>query len=95
MQRSRALKKWLRTLPKISHIGSAYLRYCLYHYALRLIAPAPHFHAYCQRRQQQSPGKGAGQRALIVVCDNTIRMIYRILTAHVPYHPQTDQSIAA
>jgi transposase len=85
----------IRKLPKISHIGSAYLRYWLYHYALRLIAHEPHFQAYYQRRKQQSPGKGAGQRALIAVCDKTIRMIYRILTDHVPYNPQKDQSIAA
>jgi len=50
---------------------------------------------YYQRRKHQSPGKGAGQRALIAVCDKTIRMIYRILTDHVPYNPQKDQSIAA
>jgi len=85
----------IRKLPKISHIGSAYLRYWLYHYALRLVAHEPHFQAYSQRRKHQSPGKGAGQRALIAVCDKTIRMIYRILTDHVPYNPQKDQSIAA
>jgi transposase len=85
----------VRKLPKISHIGSAYLRYWLYHYALRLIAHEPHFQAYYQRRKHQSPGKGAGQRALIAVCDKTIRMIYRILTDHVPYNPQKDSSIAA
>jgi len=85
----------IRKLPKISHIGSAYLRYWLYHYALRLIAHEPHFQAYYQRRKHQSPGKGSGQRALIAVCDKTIRMIYRILTDHVPYNPQKDQSIAA
>jgi len=81
-------------LPKISHVGSAYLRYWLYHYALRLIAHAPHFRAYYPRRKPQSPGKGAGQRALMAVCDKTIRMIYRILTDHVPYAPKKDQIIA-
>jgi transposase len=85
----------IRKLPKISHRGSAYLRYWLYHDALRLMAHAPHFRASYQRRQQQSPGQGAGQRALIAVCDKTIRMIYRILTDHVPSNPQKDQSIAA
>ena len=85
----------IRKLPKISPIGSAYLRYWLYHYALRLVAHEPHFQAYYQRRKHQSPGKGAGQRALIAVCDKTLRMIYRILTDHVPYNPQKDQSIAA
>ena len=84
----------IRKLPKISHVGSAYLRYWLYHYALRLVAHEPHFTAYYQRRKHQSPGKGAGQRALIAVCDKTIRMIYRILTDYEPYDPKKDQSIA-
>jgi transposase len=84
----------IRKLPKISHVGSAYLRYWLYHYAMRLIAHEPHFKAYYQRRKHQSPGKGSGQRALIAVCDKTIRMIYRILTDHAPYDPQKEKSIA-
>jgi transposase len=85
----------IRKLPKISHVGSAYLRYWLYHYALRLIAHEPHFAAYYQRRKHQSPGKGAGQRALIAVCDKTIRMVYRILIDRAPYAPKKDQRIAA
>jgi transposase len=85
----------IRKLPKISHVGSAYLRHWLYHYALRLVAHDPQFKAYYQRRKRQSPGKGAGQRALMAVCDKTIRMIYRILTDHAPYNPKKDQSIAA
>jgi transposase len=84
----------IRKLPKISHVGSASLRHWLYHYALRLVAHDPHFRAYYQRRKQQSPGKGAGQRALMAVCDKTIRMISRILTDHAPYNPQKDKSIA-
>ena len=81
-------------LPKISHVGNAYLRYWLYHYAMRLIAHEPPFQAFYQRRKQQSPGKGSGQRALIAVCDKTIRMIYRILRDHAPYNPKKDKSIA-
>ena len=65
----------IRRLPKISHVGSAYLRYWLYHYALRLVAHEPHFKAYYERRKHQSPGKGAGRRAVIAVCDKIIRMI--------------------
>jgi transposase len=84
----------IRKLPKISHVGSAYLRYWLYHYAKRLVAHEPHFRAYYQRRKQQSPGKGAGQRALVAVADKVIRMIYRILTAKEVYTPQKDQMIA-
>jgi transposase len=81
-------------LPKISHVGSAYLRHWLYHYALRLVAHDPHFKAYYERRKAQSPGKGAGQRALMAVCDKAIRMIYRILTDQAPYNPKKDQTIA-
>jgi transposase len=84
----------IHKLPQISHVGSAYLRHWLYHYALRLVAHEPHFTFYYQRRKHQSPGKGAGQRALLAVCDKTIRMIYRILTDHAPYDPKKDQSIA-
>jgi transposase len=84
----------IRKLPRISHVGSAYLRYWLYHYALRLVAHEPHFTTYYQRRKHQSAGKGAGQRALMAVCDKTIRMIYRILTDQAAYSPQKDQSIA-
>jgi transposase len=85
----------VRRLPKISHVGSAYLRHWLYHYAMRLVAHDPHFKAYYQRRKTQSPGKGAGQRALMAVCDKTIRMIYRILIDQAPYNPKKDQTIAA
>jgi transposase len=84
----------IRKLPQISHVGSGYLRHWLYHYALRLVAHDPHVTTYYQRRKHQSSGKGAGQRALMAVCDKTIRMIYRILTDHAPYTPQKDQSIA-
>jgi len=35
----------MRQLPPISHVGSAYLRYWLYHYAKRLVAHEPHCRA--------------------------------------------------
>jgi transposase len=84
----------IRKLPKISHVGSAYLRHWLYHYALRLVAHEPPFKAYYARRKHQSPGKGAGQRALVAVCDKIIRMIYRLLTDQTTYNPKKDQAIA-
>ena len=84
----------LRHLPQLSHAGSASLRYWLSHSAKRLVAHAPHCRAYSQRRKQQSPGKGAGQRALVAVADTVLRMIYRILTAKEAYTPQKDQMIA-
>ena len=85
----------IRKLPKLSHVGSGSLRHGLSHYALRLVAHDPHCTTSYQRRQHHSSGKGAGQRALMAVCDKTIRMLYRILTDHTPYTPQKDQSIAA
>src|SRR5262245_4519817 len=84
----------LHKLPQSSHVGSAYLRHWLYHYALRLVPHDPHCNNYYQRCKYQSPGTGAGQRALLAVCDKTIGMIYRLLTDHAPYDPQKDQSIA-
>jgi transposase len=84
----------LKKLPKISHVGSAYLRHWLYHYALRLVAHEAHFQTYYVRRKHQSPGKGSGQRALMAVCDKVIRMSDRSLIAHAPYSPTKDQTIA-
>jgi transposase len=84
----------IRNLPKISPVGRAYLRHWRSYYAKRLVAHAPHFRAYHQRRTQQSPGKGAGQRALGAVSDKVIRMIYRILTDKEAYTPQKDQMLA-
>jgi transposase len=84
----------IRKLPKISHVGSAYLRHWLYHYALRLVAHEAHFQSYYARRKHQSPGKGSGQRALMAVCDKVIRMIYRLLIDQAPYSPTKDQTIA-
>jgi hypothetical protein len=80
--------------PPRSHVGRAYLRYGLSHYAMRLIAHEPHGKAYSQRRKPQSPGKGAGQRARRAVCDKTLRMISRLLTAQAPSDPQKDKSSA-
>src|SRR5262249_38704981 len=71
----------IRKLPKIAQVGRASLRYGLYHYAQRLVAPEPHCSASHQRRKPLSPGQGAGQRALIAVANKVMRMIYRILTA--------------
>jgi transposase len=84
----------IRKLPQISHGGSAYLWSWLSHSAKRLVAHAPHFRAYHQRRKPLSPGKGAGQRALVAVSDKVMRMISRLLTAKEAYTPQKDQMIA-
>jgi transposase len=84
----------IRNLPKISPVGRAYLRHWRSHYAKRLVAHAPHFRAYHQRRTQQSPGKGVGQRALGAVSDKVLRMLSRILTDKEAYTPQKDQMLA-
>lgn len=83
----------IRKRPKISHVGSAFLRHYLYHYAKRLVAHDPHFSVYHQRRKERSPGKGAGQRALIAVSDKLIRIVYRILTDSEGYNANKDQII--
>lgn len=84
----------IRKCPRISHVGSAYLRHWLYHYAMRLVAHEPHFKAYHHRKKARSPGKGSGQRALMAVCDKVIRMIYRILTDKEAYWPEKDRQVA-
>ena len=86
----------IRKLPKISHVGSAYLRYWLYHYALRLVAHEPHFQSLLLSDAStnllgKAQDNGLSSRSVTKL----IRMIYRILTDHVPYIPQKDQSIAA
>jgi len=80
--------------PRISHIGSGFLRHWLYHYAMRLVAFDPHFKALFLRRKQNSPGKGAGQRALVAVSDKIIRIVYRILKDNTRYSPKKDHLIA-
>lgn len=79
--------------PRVSHIGSGFLRHWLYHYAMRLVAFDPHFKPLFLRRKQNSPGKGAGQRALVAVSDKIIRIVYRILKDNATYSPKKDQLI--
>jgi transposase len=84
----------IRKGPRISKAGSAYLRHWVYHFAMRLAAHDPYFKEYFQRHKKKSPGKGAGKRALVAVCDKVLRMIYRILKDQEPYTPHKDQQIA-
>jgi hypothetical protein len=84
----------LRKRPKISHVGSAYVRHWLSHYAKRLVAHARPFKAYPQRTKPPSPGHGAGQRALMAVSDNLLRIISRLLTEQTTSSPNKDQSSA-
>ena len=80
--------------PRISHIGSGFLRHRLYHYAMRLVAFDPHFKTLFLRRKQNSPGKGAGLRAPVAVSDKIIRIVYRILKDNTKYSPKKDHLIA-
>jgi hypothetical protein len=75
--------------------GSGYLRHWLYHYAMRLVAFAPDFQYLFKRRKKNSPGKGAGQRALIAISDKILRIIYRMLKDQMKYSPETDKIVAA
>jgi transposase len=84
----------LRTLPQRSHGGRASRRDWLSPSALRRSAHAPPCKADYPRRKHQAPGQGAGQRARIAGCDNPIRMLSRLLTAHAPYAPNQAKSIA-
>ena len=81
--------------PRVTHIGSGFLRHWLYHYALRMVAYEPHFQKLFKRRKKRSPGKGAGQRALVAVSDKVLRIVYRMLQNKNRYAPATDRKIAA
>jgi transposase len=85
----------IRKRPRITHVGSGYLRHWLYHYALRMVAYERHFQKLFKRRKKKSPGKGEGQRALVAVSDKILRIVYRMLQNKVPYAPGTDRKIAA
>lgn len=84
----------VRKRPRISHVGSAFLRHWLYHYALRLVAYEPQFKDFYRRKKENSPGKGAARRALIAVSDKTIRIVYRMLKDNNSYMPQKDRLYA-
>ena len=85
----------IKKRPRVTHIGSGYLRHWLYHYAMRLVAFHPDFQCLFERRKKNSPGKGAGQRALVAICDKILRIIYRMLTDQVKYSPEKDKIVAA
>lgn len=85
----------IKKRPRITHIGSGYLRHWVYHYALRLISFEPHFQNLFQRRKNSSPGKGSGQRALVAISDKVLRIIYRMLKDQEKYTPAKDKIVAA
>lgn len=85
----------IKKRPRVTHIGSGFLRHWLYHYALRMVAYEPQFQKLFKRRKKRSPGKGAGQRALVAVSDKILRITYRMLQDKIPYAPGMDRKIAA
>lgn len=85
----------IKKRPRVTHVGSGYLRHWLYHFALRLVAHEPHFKKLFKRRKKKSPGKGSGQRALVAVSDKILRIVYRMLRDKVTYAPGTDRRVAA
>ncbi len=84
----------IRKHPHISHVGSAFLRHIVFYYSLRLIGYVPEFKALHQRYKQNAPGKGAGKRGLMVVCDKVLRIIYAMLKKKKRYHREHDKMIA-
>ena len=62
---------------------------------MRLVAFDPDFQCLFKRRKKNSPGKGAGQRALVAICDKILRIIYRMLKNQVQYSPEKDKIVAA
>lgn len=85
----------IKKRPRVTHIGSAYLRHWLYHYALRLVAHEPHFKKLYRRRMKNSPGKGSGLRGLVSVSDKILRIVYRVPAEKQRYTPSTDILVAA
>lgn len=85
----------IKKRPRVTHIGSGFLRHWAYHYALRLVAHDPHFKILFERRKVSSPGKGAGQRALVAISDKILRIVYRMLKGQEKYSPAKDNIVAA
>ena len=85
----------IKKRPRVTHIGSGFLRHWLYHYALRLVSFDPHFQSLFERRKKSSPGKGSGQRALVAISDKVLRIVYRMLKDQVKYTPAKDKIVAA
>lgn len=85
----------IKRRPRVSHVGSAYLRHWVFHFGLRLIAHVPEFKAIFQNYKEKSPGKGAGLRGMMVVCDKILRIVYAMLSKNEVYQEKTDKQTAA
>ncbi len=85
----------IKRMPRISHVGSAYLRHWIFHFSLRLIAHVPEFKHIFLRYKEKSPGKGAGLRGMMVVCDKVLRIVYAMLSKNEVYNQKTDKHTAS
>lgn len=85
----------IRRRPRVSHVGSAYLRHWVFHFGLRLIAHVPEFKVIFESYKKKSPGKGSGLRGMMVVCDKVLRIIYAMLSKNEVYQEKTDKRTAA
>lgn len=85
----------IKRQPRVSHVGSAYLRHWVYHLSLRLIGHVPEFKDLFLRYKEKSPGKGAGLRGMMVVCDKVLRIVYAMLSKNEVYQQKRDKQTAA
>lgn len=83
----------IRKGPRISRIGSAYLRQWIYYLSMRLVAHEPRFKEYFTKYKERRPGKGSGLRALTSVSDKLLRIIFRMLKNKERYLPEKDKEI--
>ncbi len=81
--------------PRISHVGSAFLRHVLFYYSMRLVAYVPEFRDIQKRYKYKSPGRGAGKRGLMAVSDKVLRVIYAMLTKQQKYRTEYDKITAS
>lgn len=85
----------IKRRPRITHVGNAFLRHWVFHFSLRLVAHVPEFKKILQQYKKKSPGKGAGLRGMMVVCDKVLRIIYAMLSKNEVYQQKQDKMTAA
>lgn len=79
--------------PRISRIGSAYLRHWVYYLSMRLVAHDPGFKSSFNAYKKKSPGQGSGLRAMTAICDKLLRIVYSMLKNNEAYMPGKDKII--
>ena len=81
--------------PVISREGKSLLRTWLCHASYVAIRYEGPFRDLYERRQRNSPGEGAKQRALMAVADKMARVAFAMLRDECAYDPKRDQQLAA